>query len=182
MIPSDHFVRFYSEVFKFLDKENGLEKYYQEIGRHQELHCYDCFMKKGLNGMEEYWGHIRIEENCDSYSKIIDNARYSFMNKCPSLSKVLDNDAEPCLIYCRHCAGWCIPLMTKCGFYYANNIFNLTEPRCCSIQTEDIEKVKAVIQKWLDEGTDPQMISSNLDDRETVEANKKIRHKLYDSH
>ena len=45
-----------------------------------------------------------------------------------------------------------------------------------------IEKVKAVIQKWLDEGTDPQMISSNLDDRETVEANKKIRHELYDSH
>ena len=26
MIPSDHFVRFYNEVFKFLDEKNGLEK------------------------------------------------------------------------------------------------------------------------------------------------------------
>jgi hypothetical protein len=66
MIPSDHFVRFYNEVFKFLDKENGLEKYYREISRHQELHCYKLFMEKGLEGMEEYWGHIRVEDNCVS--------------------------------------------------------------------------------------------------------------------
>ena len=55
MIPSDHFVRFYNEVFKFLDERNELEGFYKEIGKHQELHCYDCFMAKGLNGMEEYW-------------------------------------------------------------------------------------------------------------------------------
>ena len=35
MIPSDHFVRFYNEVFKFLDEQNGLEKYYHHISKHQ---------------------------------------------------------------------------------------------------------------------------------------------------
>ena len=33
MIPSDHFVRFYNEVFKFLDERGGLEGYYKEISR-----------------------------------------------------------------------------------------------------------------------------------------------------
>ena len=63
MIPSDHFVRFYNEVFKFLDERDALKPYYLEISRHQELHCYDLFMRKGLQGMEEYWGNIRVEEN-----------------------------------------------------------------------------------------------------------------------
>ena len=67
MIPSDHFVRFYNEVFKFLDKQGdgALEKYYLEISRHQELHCLELFKTKGLQGMYDYWEHIRIEENCD---------------------------------------------------------------------------------------------------------------------
>ena len=43
MIPSDHFVRFYNEVFKFLDNQGGLEAYYEEISRHQELHCLQLF-------------------------------------------------------------------------------------------------------------------------------------------
>ena len=175
MIPSDHFVRFYNEVFKFLDEKNGLKKYYDEISRHQELHCYQCFMDKGLDGMEEYWGHIRVEENCVAYSEIIDGVRYSFMNRCPSLSKVLDCDAEPCQKYCRHCPGWVLPLMTKCGFYSLSDIRNLDQPQCRSAQTDDIKKAKAVIQKWLAEGANPDMITSNLDDFETVEANKKFR-------
>ena len=53
MIPSDHFVRFYNEVFKFLDEQNGLEKYYHHISKHQELHClkliFSSFLKTGLN-------------------------------------------------------------------------------------------------------------------------------------
>ena len=67
MIPSDHFVKFYNEVFKFLDRRgNGeLEKYYQLVSCNQEFHCLELFREKGLAGMYEYWEHIRIEENCD---------------------------------------------------------------------------------------------------------------------
>ena len=47
MIPSDHFVRFYNEVFKFLDEKNGLDEYYRQISCHQELHCLELFREKG---------------------------------------------------------------------------------------------------------------------------------------
>ena len=49
MIPSDHFVRFYNEVFKFLDEKNGLEKYYLHISKHQELHCLELFTEKDIS-------------------------------------------------------------------------------------------------------------------------------------
>ena len=32
MIPSDHFVRFYNEVFKFLDEKSALQEYLQGKG------------------------------------------------------------------------------------------------------------------------------------------------------
>ncbi|MBR4673441.1 MAG: hypothetical protein IKP00_03165 [Victivallales bacterium] len=178
MIPSDHFVRFYNEVFKFLDKNNGLEEYYLEISRHQEGHCYQLFMEKGLEGMEEYWGHIRVEENCVSSSYIKDGVRYSEMNRCPSLSKVLDCDATPCEKYCLHCPGWVIPLMTKCGFYFVDYIIGLADPRCRAFQTEYREKAQKIIADLIAEGHDPDMIFSNVDNAEEVEANKAYRHSL----
>ena len=51
MIPSDHFVRFYNEVFKFLDACGGLAKYYETISKHQEFHCLKEFSEKGLQGV-----------------------------------------------------------------------------------------------------------------------------------
>ena len=69
MIPSDHFVKFYNEVFKFLDEKNGLEKYYLHISKHQELHCLELFKKKGLQGVYEYYQKIYKEEN--SYLKAV---------------------------------------------------------------------------------------------------------------
>lgn len=40
MIPSDHFTRFYNEVFKFLESqgEEALEAYFLEISKNQERH------------------------------------------------------------------------------------------------------------------------------------------------
>ena len=63
MIPSDHFVRFYNEVFKFLDENNGLTEYYQEISKHQDFHCLELFRSRGLQGVYEYYCVISKEEN-----------------------------------------------------------------------------------------------------------------------
>ena len=175
MIPSDHFVRFYNEVFKFLDAKGGLAAYYLEVSRHQELHCYEVFMAKGLQGMEEYWGTIRREENCVSRSWIEDGVRYSEMNRCPSLSKVLDSDAEPCEKYCLHCPGWVIPLMTKCGFYYIDSVMALDRPMCRSFQTESKEKAEGIVAKLIAEGHDPSLIFSNLAESDEVEERKRYR-------
>ena len=60
MIPSDHFVRFYNEIFKFLEKkgEGCLEDYFKAISRHQETLCMELF-SKGLQGMVDYWKTIK---------------------------------------------------------------------------------------------------------------------------
>ncbi len=132
MIPSDHFVRYYNEVFKFLEKqgEEHLQNYWLEISRHQELHCLELFKTRGLKGMVEYWTHIKDEENCDmSIREFADHVEFE-MNKCPSLSKVLDNDATPMGRYCDHCPGWCVPLLKKAGFHPVFDIISRKEPRC----------------------------------------------------
>ena len=128
MIPSDHFTRFYNEVFKFLEKqgEEDLQAYWLEISKNQEKHTLELFREKGLQGMYEYWDHIRIEENCDLDLKLEEDNLELKMNVCPSLSKVLDNDAEPMKRYCDHCAAWIGPgiletPLTKDGLEKGNN-------------------------------------------------------------
>ena len=181
MIPSDHFVRFYNEVFKFLDRNNGLEDYYKEISRHQELHCLRIFMEKGLEGMKEYWGHIKVEENCEMHTFIKDGVHYCFMERCPSLSKVLDSDAEPCRKYCLHCPGWVLPLMTKCGFYYIASVIALDQPKCHYFQTESREKAQKIVDDLIAEGHAPELIFSNLENAAEVEQNAAMRRKMHGS-
>jgi len=145
MIPSDHFVRFYNEVFKFLDAQgNGeLEKYWLEISHHQELHCLELFKTKGFQGMYDYWEHIRIEENCDMTLNLTNDCFSLEMHKCPSLSKVLDNDAGPFEKYCDHCPGWIKPLIEKSGYYVVYNMIDRKIPRCQVYIYKDKAKVEA---------------------------------------
>ena len=174
MIPSDHFVRFYNEVFKFLDSCGGLEPYYKEISRHQELHCLDLFRKKGLKGIYEYYNRIKHEENCVLNITLEDDKLTSVMERCPSLSKVLDNDAAPCEKYCDHCSGWSIPLYTKCGIYYVQNMMGRTIPSCTSVRTCSKEIAEKTRTEFLKSGVPEELINSNLSDWEEVERNKRI--------
>lgn len=136
MIPSDHFVRFYNEVFKFLDEKGDLENYYLHISRHQELHCLDIFREKGIAGVYEYYLKIRKEENCDMDIELSETEFSLFMKKCPSLSKATDNDAGVCPKYCLHCAGWLLPLLTKAGLFSIYDMISPDEP-CCRMRVFD---------------------------------------------
>ena len=173
MIPSDHFVRFYNEVFKFLDERDGLQPYYREISRHQEFHCLKEFREKGLQGVYEYYQKIRVEENCILRITMEKDRMVSFMDRCPSLSKVLDCDAEPCAKYCEHCSGWSIPLHTKAGIYYVENMMGPKEPRCASVRTESRAVAEQAVADFLASGAKVEHIFSNLDRWEEVEKNKK---------
>ena len=175
MIPSDHFVRFYNEVFKFLDERGGLQDYYEEISRHQEFHCLELFKSKGLQGVVEYYEKIRKEENCVLDMELRDDRLISHMTCCPSLTKVLDNDAEPFLKYCDHCPGWSMPLYTKCGIYYVQNMIDRRKPACCSVRTESREIAEQARQEFLASGVSPDLVNSNLDDWQEVEKNKRER-------
>lgn len=52
------------------------------------------------------------------------------MHACPSLGKVLDNDASACGRYCDHCMGWIQPTAEAAGLYAAHDIHSRTEPHC----------------------------------------------------
>ena len=172
MIPSDHFVRFYNEVFKFLAENKGLEPYYKEISRHQELHCLEWFRRDGLKGMYDYWEHIRIEENCEMEQTLLPDRLLFKMSRCPSLSKVLDCDAEPFNGYCDHCSGWVLPLMTKCGYYFVENIIGRKKPECASVITPFKAVAEEVEKEYLASAAEENTVFSNLADWENVEKNK----------
>ena len=132
MIPSDQFVRFYNEVFKFLDAQgNGaLEDYYRAVSSQQEMHCLRLFKEQGLAGMKAYWDRIAVEENCDMTCALYPDRFELTMNRCPSLSKAMDNDAGAFPRYCDHCPGWIMPLVEKAGFRCEYDLIDRTLPRC----------------------------------------------------
>ncbi|MBE6392703.1 MAG: hypothetical protein E7044_01405 [Lentisphaerae bacterium] len=139
MISSDHFVRFYNEVFKFLDEKQGLEAYYSHISSHQEFHCLKEFSERGLQGVYDYYVKIRKEENCDMDIVLNDGELLLQMNCCPSLSKAMDNDAGMCEKYCLHCPGWTAPLYKKAGLYQIYDLVGLEVPQCSEWIFEDRE-------------------------------------------
>ena len=92
MIPSDHFPRFYNEVFKFIEQqgEKELEDYFLEISKNQENHLLHLIEEKGFAGMLQYWSVIRDEENCDLDLGYDEDKFEIHMHQCPSLPKAQD--------------------------------------------------------------------------------------------
>ncbi len=176
MIPSDHFVRFYNEVFKFLDERNELDAYYERISQGQEDHCLKIFWEKGLAGMFDYWDHIRVEENCILEHEVRDGVYHFHMQICPSLSKIMNNDATSCKKYCNHCQGWVLRVFTRAGFYGVYNVVSLTEPVCHIFATEDKAKAEEILQRLRDDGNPENVLFSNLEFADEIEARKAKRH------
>ena len=145
MIPSDHYTRFYNEVFKFLESqgEEVLEAYFRAISHNQEKHILELIETRGLEGMDKYWTHIKIEENCDLDIDRNEDRLELRMNLCPSLSKVMDNDAEPMGRYCDHCAGWIGPIMDKTGYHLVYDVIDRDKPQCVMRIFKDEEKARA---------------------------------------
>jgi hypothetical protein len=132
MIPSDHFVRFYNEVFKALE-ESGHEHlvaYWRELGRMQGLELADAFRRGGLEACHAYWSRIVREENCAADLALTGDYFEFRMRHCPSLGKVLDNDATPCALYCDHCMAWIQPVMEAAGLYAVYDMESRSEPHC----------------------------------------------------
>ena len=146
MIPSDHFVRFYNEVFKALMQRGyqHLIDYWRELGRLQTIELTEKFRTGGLQACYDYWSRIRDEENCDADVILTDDYFEFRQHVCPSLAKVLDNDAAPCSLYCDHCMGWIEPAVTAAGLYVVNDMESRTEPHCVFRIFTDPDKAAAL--------------------------------------
>jgi len=132
MIPSDHFVRYYNEVFRALDEmgREHLVAYWRELGRLQTQELGERFRQGGLRACYEYWSTIKHEENCLAELALTDDYFEFRMDRCPSLSKVLDNDAPASRFYCDHCMGWIEPVMEFAGLHAVMDMRSRTEPHC----------------------------------------------------
>lgn len=159
MIPSDHFVRYYNEVFKALH-ERGIEhvvEYWRELGRLQTAELADDFRAGGIKAAHEYWQRILKEENCVGEVTLTDDYFEFRMDKCPSLSKVLDNDAEAYDLYCDHCMGWVHPVMEASGLYVVGDMKSRSEPHCVfrvykdSAKADEYEKNATLVSKPYEE-------------------------------
>ena len=133
MIPSDQFVLFYNEIFKELEArgKSELNRYYARVAERQYGFMKDLLDQGGLKGLYEYNERIRVEENCVMKNEMLpDGGFHTRMLKCPSISKALASDAGPCRVYCDHCPGWILRVMTKVGYYEVYNLMSRTSPEC----------------------------------------------------
>lgn len=132
MIPSDHFVRYYNEVFKSLEElgHDHLLSYWRSLGELQKRELAEPFRKGGLQACHDYWARILKEENCVGRLELTQDYFELRMEQCPSLSKVLDNDAAACEFYCDHCMGWVGPVMQTAGLYAVMDMESRSEPHC----------------------------------------------------
>ena len=145
MLPSDHFVKFYNEIFKYLERKGPeeLDRYYRRVAERQAFFTLDAFKRDGLKGMYDYWERIRIEENCDMTLTLTEGCLELKMNVCPSLSKVIDNDAGACRVYCDHCPGWVGRVLAEAGHYMVYDIVSRTEPACAMYIFDDRRRAEA---------------------------------------
>ena len=153
MIPSDHFVYFYNEIFKELEKlgPEALDKYYARVADRQADFALKQFRERGLKGMYEYWDRIRIEENCKTWNEFNEEEEWLCGGQlvCPSLTKALESDAGPCAVYCNHCPGWALRVIAWAGYYACYNLIDRTKPRCIQFISRHKEHAVRKKAEWL---------------------------------
>ena len=164
MIPSDHFVYFYNEIFKFLQRKGrtALERYYARVADRQANFTLDTFRRNGLKGLYDYWERIRIEENCVMETRLEPSFYHLRMMRCPSLTKALESDAGPCSVYCDHCPGWILRVFSMAGVWGVYDIVDRTDPVCEIWAFEDRELARRKADELL-AFRGPDLVRTNLD-------------------
>ena len=133
MISANEFILFYSEIFKYLDKNFGkkdVEKLWEGI---KNTYCQkiDAIIKeKGLKGMYEYWSKTLEEEGGKYHLTLTDDEFIIDMHYCPSMGKLLKTHIDPYVDYCGHCPALYNETIEKYGFTADYYIINRDKGEC----------------------------------------------------
>ena len=122
-------------------------RYWRELGRVQTIELAEKFRAGGIKACAEYWARILKEENCEGRLMLTDDYFEFRMDRCPSLAKVLDNDAAPCELYCDHCMGWVQPVMEASGLCAVLDMESRREPHCVFRVYADHQKAAAYAKR-----------------------------------
>ncbi len=120
MIGVQDFCGHYAWTFEYIRRtfgEAALQRYWSEaIAFDSQSHAWERIRDKGLEGMEEYWGHTLTREEAGyTITRTGDVFRID-MHRCPSLGFLLDSRLQPYADYCSHCMGWIGPVAERAGF------------------------------------------------------------------
>lgn len=86
------------------------------IHRDSQTHASKLILKKGIEGMKEYWGHTLQEEAAGYRTTATDKVMRIDMYACPSQGFLMRNRLKSYHDYCDHCMGWVGPLMKRAGY------------------------------------------------------------------
>jgi hypothetical protein len=120
MIGIYDFCGHYEWTFQWLHEQGGhplVRRYWDEaIHQDSQRHADALISAKGIDGMDEYWGHTLGEEGGEWEVTRGDDVFRIDMHHCPSKGFLIRNGLKSHPDYCDHCLGWIGPLMKKAGF------------------------------------------------------------------
>ena len=120
MIGCAEFILVYEWTFEYLRRTYGPEavrRYWEEaISVDSQQHARELIIPRGLDGMEEYWGHTLAEEEAGYTSVRTEGAFRIDMFACPSQGALRKCGQRDYADYCQHCIGWILPVMQEAGF------------------------------------------------------------------
>lgn len=120
MIGSFDFCGHYEWTFEWLRQRGGDEvvrRFWDEaIHQDSQTHASELILKKGIEGMKEYWGHTLNEEAAGYHTTATEKVFRIDMHECPSKGFLIRNKLKQYHDYCDHCMGWIGPLLKRGGW------------------------------------------------------------------
>ena len=133
MISANEFILYYSEMFKYLDKNFGKEAVEKLWAGIRDTYCQKIeklVKEKGLKGMHEYWSKT-LEEEGGRYNIILTDDEFIIdMHYCPSMGKLLKTHIEPYKDYCGHCPALYTEIIERHGFEVDCYLINPSKGEC----------------------------------------------------
>lgn len=120
MLGCAEFCGYYDWTFEYLRQNFGEEvvaDYWRRaIGQDSQQHVRELIVRKGIEGMAEYSGHVKEQEAAGCHVTKGEDSIRSDMFACPSLGFLLENGLHAYHDYCDHCMGWMQPILEEAGF------------------------------------------------------------------
>jgi len=110
----------YDWTFEWLRRQGGealvCQFWDEAIHQDSQAHAAELILRKGIDGMKEYWDHTLQTEGAGYHTTTTEKVFRIDMHDCPSKGFLIRNQLERYHDYCDHCIGWIGPLLKRGNF------------------------------------------------------------------